>query len=99
LQLVAAMIGPDRANREAFTLAHREPGAPADEPAAFALAVERSGRPEVRRGVPHPTTTIVCEPERLITALGGLPGPGFQCHGAPAPLGWVQRRMKLAESG
>ncbi len=99
MKLVAAMIGPDGANREVFTIAHRAPAAEDDGPADVALSVDGARQPSVVRDVSDPTTTIVCAPDRLLMALGDLSPADYEHRGAREPLTWIQRRVKLAQSG
>jgi hypothetical protein len=98
MKLVGAMIGRDPTNGKVFTLGFRSSDADRSAPAEVALLIDGARRPEVIPDLSAPTTTIVCEPERLLAALTDMSGTSFTRIGARDPLSWVQRRLKAAES-
>lgn len=98
LRLVGAMIGPDPANEESFTLGFRRPELDADAPAEAALVIDRARPPRVTIDAEGATTTIICPPRDLLKVLAEIPGVSFECLGASDSLSWLQRRIKAAQS-
>jgi hypothetical protein len=99
MKLLAAMIGADPTNGKIFTLGYRPPDADPAAPATVALVIEGGHRPDVVMGAANPTTTIVCEPAALLKVASDPSSASFERLGARDPLNWVNRRIKLAQTG
>jgi len=98
LTLAAVMIEPDWTAGERFTIAHREPPAPA--PDAY-LHVRGANAPLAGAEPPHGpvATQILCPADDLLAVLAGAPGAAFQLAGEERRLTLVRQWLDRAQCG
>ncbi len=99
LRLAAAMIEPAWTAGSAFTVAHRDPGAPAGVTTGIGLVIDDGRSVLAAPAGETPTVTVVCSPEQLLAVLDGADPDGFALEGPREPLVRLRRWIKRAQSG